>query len=113
TRDRATTTSSASRLASDSSLIRSRASGETGAAHASGDKTMSTVDFSRYALSGCAAIAMLAGCGGSQPPTGAPGAMPQTSAMATHADRGKSWMLPEAKRKDLLYVADSENSNVR
>jgi hypothetical protein len=28
-----------------------------------------------FALSACAAAAMLAGCGGSQPPIGAPGAM--------------------------------------
>jgi hypothetical protein len=52
------------------------------------------------------AAAVLAGCGGSQPPIGAPGAMPQTSAIAAHADRGKSWMLPEAKAENLLYVAD-------
>ena len=34
-------------------------------------------DLSRYALFNCAAAAMLAGCGGSQPPIGAPGAMPE------------------------------------
>jgi sugar lactone lactonase YvrE len=34
--------------------------------------------FGRYALSICAAVAMLAGCGGSQPPIGALGAMPQS-----------------------------------
>jgi uncharacterized repeat protein (TIGR03803 family) len=33
--------------------------------------------FSRFALSVCVAVVMLAGCGGSQPPVGAPGAMPQ------------------------------------
>jgi hypothetical protein len=60
-----------------------------------------------YALSTLAAITLLAACGGSQPPIGAPDAMPQTSALATHADRGKSWMLPEAKSEDLLYVAAS------
>ena len=50
---------------------------------------------------------MLAGCGGSQPPIGAPGAMAQSSALATHADRGKSWMLPEAKKiRELFYVGD-------
>jgi hypothetical protein len=44
---------------------------------------------------GCVAAAVpLAGCGGSQPPIGAPGAMAQTSAIATHAERGKSWMVP-------------------
>ncbi|MGA7201589.1 MAG: hypothetical protein WBX26_07155 [Candidatus Cybelea sp.] len=31
--------------------------------------------------------------------------MPQTSAIATHANRGKSWMLPQAKNEDLLYVS--------
>jgi hypothetical protein len=57
-----------------------------------------------YALNAGVAIALLAGCRGSQPPIGAPGAMPQTSAPATHADRGKSWMLPEAKNEDLIYA---------
>ena len=47
--------------------------------------------FSRCALSISVAAAMLAGCGGSQPPIGVPGATMQTS-MAIHADRGRSWM---------------------
>ncbi|MFZ0365786.1 MAG: hypothetical protein WAL67_16425 [Candidatus Cybelea sp.] len=38
--------------------------------------------FSCYALTGCVAAAMLAGCSASQQPIGAPGAMPQTSALA-------------------------------
>ena len=67
---------------------------------------MRSLDFSRYVLGSCAVAAMLAGCGGSQPPIGATGAMPQTSAVATHADRGKSWMLPEATSQDLLYVTN-------
>ncbi|MGB6952957.1 MAG: hypothetical protein WBE15_13540 [Candidatus Cybelea sp.] len=66
---------------------------------------MRILGFNRSALLICAAAAMLAGCGGSQPPIGAPGAMPQTSARATHADRGKSWMLPEAKAEDLIYLS--------
>ena len=41
---------------------------------------MTSRELSRYALSSCAAAAMLAGCGGSQPPIGAPGAMPQSRA---------------------------------
>ncbi len=65
----------------------------------------------RYALS-CAATVMLAGCGGSQPPVGAPDAMPQTSAIATHADRGKSWMLREARIDDLLYVTTLEGVKI-
>lgn len=50
------------------------------------------------------AIVLLTGCGGLQPPIGAPGTMPQSRAITTHADRGGSWMLPEAKHKTLVYV---------
>jgi hypothetical protein len=44
--------------------------------------------------------ALLAGCGGSQPPIGAPGAMPQSPASTAHATHGTSWMLPDQKRLD-------------
>jgi hypothetical protein len=57
------------------------------------------------ALGISAAAALLAACGGSQAPIGAPGAMPPTSAVARHSEQGGSWMLPEAKNKDLLYVS--------
>ncbi len=60
----------------------------------------------RYALSSCVAAAILAGCGGSQPPIGAPGAMPQGRAAPTHAAHGRSWMLPEAKKNDLVYISN-------
>jgi len=72
--------------------------------------------FGRNALGASIAIAMLAGCGGSQPPIGAPGAMAQTSTIAAHADRGKSWMPPGATAGHsgdyaasgpLLYVTNS------
>ncbi len=66
---------------------------------------MRTRNLGPVTLTSCIAAALLAGCGGSQPPIGAPGAMPQTSAIATHARSGKSWMLPEAKSEDLLYVS--------
>ncbi len=59
----------------------------------------------RYTFSVSLATAMLAGCGGLQPRIGAPGATPQSHAIATHADRGESWMLPEAKSENLIYVA--------
>ena len=58
------------------------------------------------------AAALLAGCGGSQPPIGAPGAMPQSRAIATHAERSGSWMLPDAKGGDLLYVSDNRTVTV-
>ncbi len=71
---------------------------------------MKLSDFGRYALGSCVAALLLAACGGSQPPIGAPGAMVQTSAIATRAERGKSWMLPEAKSEDLLYASDGQSS---
>jgi hypothetical protein len=59
-----------------------------------------------HAFCSCVAGAMLVGCGGLQPPIGPAGAISQTSAIATHAERGGSWMLPDAKSvKRLLYVS--------
>jgi hypothetical protein len=73
---------------------------------------MKHLEFGRVALSTCAAVAMLAGCGGSQPPIGGPGAMPQISTIARHAERGTSWMLPEAKGEDLLYITNYSEVSV-
>jgi hypothetical protein len=56
---------------------------------------MRSLDFIRYALSSCVAAAMLAGCGGSQPPIGAPGAMPQSPTKSARFNgsipRGQPW----------------------
>ena len=65
---------------------------------------MKSLDFGRYALCSCVAAAMLAGCGGPQPPIGTLGAMPQSSAVGTHADPGTSRMLPETGSGDLIYA---------
>jgi hypothetical protein len=65
---------------------------------------MKVLNLSRYALCSCVAAAMLAGCGGSQPPIGAPGAMPQASTNGTHAARGWSWMLAKLSMDDLIYA---------
>lgn len=65
---------------------------------------------SRHAIASCAVAALLAGCGGSQPPIGAPGATPQTFAAAAGANSGTSWMLAEAQNDDLLYVSDGGNN---
>jgi hypothetical protein len=73
---------------------------------------MKSLGLSRNALAMGAAAALLAGCGGSQPPIGEPGAMPQSRLIAMHADRGKSWMLPEARSEDLLYASDVRNGVV-
>lgn len=68
--------------------------------------------FASYVFSSCVAAAMLAGCDGSQPPIGGTGAMPKGAAVAAHADRGKSWMLPRAKSEDLLYISDISTDTV-
>ncbi len=50
-------------------------------------------------------VGILAGCAGSgsqwQPSVAAPGGLP-----ATHASVQGSWILPEAKKNDLLYISD-------
>jgi DNA-binding beta-propeller fold protein YncE len=60
----------------------------------------------RYTLGVIAAL-MLAGCGGSQ--VAPAGRAPQALATATH---GSSWVLPEAKSEDLLYVTSPNDSAV-
>jgi hypothetical protein len=70
-------------------------------------RQMTAWELGRYALCFSIAVAMLAGCSGSQPPIGAPGAVPQNHAIATHAEHGGSWMRPGASNnEDLLYVAN-------
>ena len=51
---------------------------------------MRTSRLSRHAPSIVLTSAMLAGCGGSQPPIGAPGTMPQSRAIGHDAERGGS-----------------------
>ena len=51
---------------------------------------MKSLGPSRYALAMGAALALLAGCGGSQPPIGAPGALSERAARATQPDPGAS-----------------------
>jgi hypothetical protein len=62
---------------------------------------MKSLDFSRYVLGCYMTAAMLAGCGGSQPPNTIPAAQGIERDSATG-----SWMLPEAKSEDLLYVTN-------
>ena len=57
------------------------------------------------ALGALGFIAMLAGCAGN----GAalqPGAVPPSASAVSHGPAARSWMLPEAKNNDLLYVSD-------
>jgi hypothetical protein len=68
---------------------------------------MKDITLNRYALSIGAASALLVGCGGSQPPIGPQGVMPQSRAIATHAQRAGSRILPEASGEDLIYSANS------
>jgi uncharacterized repeat protein (TIGR03803 family) len=82
-----------------------------------------------YPLSICAVVAVLAACGGSQPPIGAPGAMPQTT---THvsiqvygtndklrnlaeraADRGKYPKAPLIKVGGILYGTTNNGGTFR
>ncbi len=73
---------------------------------------MTILDFSRCAFGICAAAAMLAGCGRSQPRTGVPGAMPQGVIGAPLQENGPSWIDVRASRRNLLYVSAYATSNV-
>ncbi len=57
----------------------------------------------------CMAVALLAGCGGS---SNAPGVTPQNQAIMPHTGAARSWMLPEAKGADLLYLSGFEMNDV-
>ena len=50
------------------------------------------------------AAALLSGCGGGSQPPSAQGTIP----LAARDEHGKSWMLPEAKGSDLLYLTSPE-----
>jgi hypothetical protein len=86
---------------------------------------MKTSSLARCATGACVAIAILGGCtnGGTQPQVGLPGAiqppstlntqslrhlpsLPGNAGLVRHPDHGKSWMAPDAKKKDLLYISD-------
>ena len=77
---------------------------------------MRSLDFDRFALSMGVAAAMLAGCGGSQPPIGAPGAMASSRANTlTEPAGGHSnhpWMTPPSSGQALLYVVNQTDQNV-
>jgi hypothetical protein len=57
----------------------------------------------------CAAIVLLAGCGGQ---SGAPGSMPQGVMSSGHAAHGGSWMKPGASGSDLLYISSPSTNAV-
>jgi hypothetical protein len=90
-------------------LLVARGSGPSAAAsnvraQTGGARQVKVSDFGRFALSTCVAAAMLAGCGGSQPPIGAPGAM-QSHTITTHAAHAGSSMAPEAKGQAMPYYS--------
>lgn len=66
---------------------------------------MKRLRFVPFVIACSIASALLAGCGGSQPPLVAPGTIQQSIPIAAHVERDGSWMLPEAKKDTLLYVS--------
>lgn len=67
---------------------------------------MSVFDRSRVVVSAGVAAALLAGCG-AESPVSAPTILPARSAPAAH-----SWMVPDAVRQNLLYIADPGTGGV-
>jgi hypothetical protein len=67
----------------------------------------------RVALGLCTALAMLSGCGASATPPAPWGPiMGQNASLPVRADHGPSWMAPDAKTSDLLYVSDVGTNDV-
>ena len=71
---------------------------------------MKSLDLCRYALCTCAAVAMLSGCGGSQPPIGAPGTMASLSSF-TRAGATQNVSYPNGN-VHFAYVANWASSNI-
>jgi hypothetical protein len=73
-----------------------------------------------YAFGVSAAVLLLAGCsaGGSQSQLAPSGSILQPSragvsgVVIQHPDRRRSWMAPDAKKKDLLYISDEATADV-
>jgi len=60
-----------------------------------------------YPLAVCGSVAIIAGCGG-----GAPYTAPAAAAARVVLQTARSWILPEAKSADLLYVSNYKNGTV-
>jgi len=79
---------------------------------------MDGLDFARNVLGVCAAAALLADCGGSQPQIRGPGTTPQDAVflplppVSSHNLRSKSRMPRKEKNEDLLYVTGNSNNTV-
>jgi hypothetical protein len=64
----------------------------------------------RYVLGSCVTVVLLAGCGATPTPMGVPGVTLQGTQPRFEPPGGPagaaSWMLPDAKAQDLLYVGN-------
>lgn len=65
-----------------------------------------------YALGLCASTAMLASCGGAESALGPAIPAQQDGMRAARAEGQRSWMAPQAKSQDLLYISDSSTYDV-
>ncbi len=60
----------------------------------------------------CAAIFLVAGCSASQGQLSSAVPVGPNAAINSHAEREGSWMAPDAKESDLLYIADDGTNDV-
>ena len=63
-------------------------------------------------LGACAAIVLVAGCSASQGQLSSTVPARPNAAINSHAERGGSWMAPDVKASDLLYIADDGTNDV-
>jgi hypothetical protein len=71
------------------------------------------LSLARHGLLVGAGLLILAGCnGGSLPSSTATNAAPMAGGASFRPDRQRTWMAPDAKEKQLLYVSDAEADDV-
>jgi hypothetical protein len=66
-----------------------------------------TLSLTRHIFRACAVALMISGCGGSLAQVASPGAMPRTATVTQEPSQRASWISPEARGENLVYVASN------
>jgi hypothetical protein len=66
--------------------------------------------YARRIFGACIFASSLIGCSQAESPDGGFGPIPQATAIASHSQAHRSWILPEAKSEDLLYLSSGDVS---
>jgi hypothetical protein len=73
---------------------------------------VNTLSLARYGSLAGAGLLLLAACSGSFPSLTPTNAAPAAGGVSLRSDRQRTWMAPDARKKQLLYVSDAEADDV-